>query len=165
MTPGGRLGRLAAMRKRPVTIELGPWRFDQRPRVLIEHPDPEAGLEFATAFRRAGCTVAICRGPNASGPQPTRCPLHGLEPCAVVEGADVVVTALGFDLDESRAVLRGLRMRYPSTPLVVLVALADALALERELAGCTVLPQDAEQERVVGAVTAMLFMASGAAGS
>jgi len=149
------------MRKRPVTIELGPWRSDQRPRVLIEHPDPEAGLELATALRGAGYTVAICRGPELSGEQPTRCPLHGLEPCAVVEGADVVVTGLGFDREESRGVLRGLRLRYASTPLVVQVALADALALEHELAGCTVLPQDAEPERVVAAVTAVLT-ASGA---
>jgi hypothetical protein len=144
------------MKKRPETIVLGPWRFDQRPRVLIEHPDAEAGLELATALRGAGCAVAICRGPHASGDEPTRCPLHGLEPCAVVEGADVVVTALGFDRDEARGVLHGLRLRYPSRPLVVEVALADALALQEELAGCTVLPEDAAPERVVAAVTAQL---------
>lgn len=140
------------MRKRPVTIELQPWPFTQRPRVLIEHPDPDAGLELATALRRAGCTVAICTGPDSADDSPTRCPLHQLEPCVVVEGADVVVTALGLDREDGRNVVRGLRTRYPSTPLVVEATVADTLELGDELDGCTVVPQDAESDRVVAAV-------------
>ena len=52
--------------------------------------------------------------------------------------------------------LRGLRTRYPSTPLVVAVAVADALELADELRGCTVVPVDAEPARVADAVAGLL---------
>lgn len=144
------------MKKRPVTIELKPWPFAQRPRVLIEHPDPDSGLELATALRRAGCTVAICQGPDAGAEPPTRCPLHQLEPCVVVEGADIVVTALDLDRDEGRAVLHGLRIRYPNTPLVVEATVGNEFELGDELEGCTVVPQKAKPDRVVAAVIGAL---------
>ena len=144
------------MRKGPVTIEPQPWQFPQRPRVLVEHPDPDAGLVLATALRRAGCTVAICRGPDAAGEPATRCPLHELEPCAPVEGADVVVTALGLDREEGRDVVRGLRTRYRSTPLVVEADASDALELADELEGCVVIPRDADPDQVVAAVMGAL---------
>jgi CheY-like chemotaxis protein len=144
------------MRKRTLTIEPGPWRFATGPRVLIEHPDPSAGLDLATAVRNAGCTVAICRGPDAAADPATRCPLHRLEPCAVVEGADVVVTALGLEREDGRDVLRGLRARYPSTPLVVAATVSMSLELKDELTGCTVVPEDAEPASVAAAVTNIL---------
>lgn len=142
--------------KRPTTIDLEPWPFTQRPRVLIEHPDPDEGLELATALRRAGCTVAICRGPDGAGDPPTRCPLHDFQPCIAVEGADVVVTFLGFGREDARGVLRGLRVRYGETPLVVAAAVADTLELEDELRGCTVVAEDAAPDQVVGAVLSAL---------
>ena len=123
------------------------WPFPG-PRVLIEHPDPDAGLELAGALRAAGYAVAICRGPSSTA----RCPLHKLEPCVVVEGADVVVTALDFERDEGRNVLEGLRLRYPATPLVVAATAAESLELADELYGCTVVPVDAEAERIVDVV-------------
>ena len=137
-------------------IDLGPWPFLQRPRVLIEHPDPDNGLELATALRRAGCTVAICRGPDAGGNPPTRCPLHNLEPCIVVDGADVVVTLLQFGADDARGVLRGLRTRYPETPVVVAATVADTLELENDLQGCTVVREEAGPAEIVAAVLAAL---------
>ncbi len=129
-----------------------PWQYSGRPRVLIEHPDPDAGLELASALRRAGCTVAICRGPDPTGNPARCCPLHGLEPCVVVEGADVVVTALGLDQEDSRGVLHGLRTRYPSTPVVVEATAADTLELSDLLEGCTVVAPRAESKHVVTAV-------------
>jgi CheY-like chemotaxis protein len=144
------------MPRRPVTIDPGPWRFSQHPRVLIEHDDPEAGLDLAVALRAAGYAVAICSGPDAAADPATRCPLHQLEPCAVVAGADVVVTALDLDHDEAREVVHGLRTRYPSIPLVVEVSIADAPALENELAGCTVVPRGTDAGRVVAAVMSMV---------
>jgi hypothetical protein len=144
--------------KHPVTIDLEPWRFSERPRVLIEHPDPESALEVAAAVRNAGCGVAICRGPDAAAEPPTRCPLHALEPCAVVEGADVVVTSLDFEDADALSVLQGLRTRYPSTPLVVQATVRTALDLESGLADCTVLPVTATPAEIASAVQRALAL-------
>lgn len=140
------------MRKRSATIDLQPWPFAGRPRVLVEHPDPDTCLELVAELRRRGYAVALCSGPEADA----RCPLHDLESCAAVEGADVVVTALGFGREDARAVLRGLRTRYEGKPLVVEAAVADALELEDELQGCTVVPVDAEPARIADAVSGAL---------
>lgn len=140
------------MWERRATIDLEPWRYEDRPRVLIEHPEPDDALELAAAIRAAGCTVGICGGPNATG----RCPLHALEPCVAVGGADLVVTALAFDDADGRAVLRGLRRRYADVPLVVLATVSDTLALGDVLYGCTVLPVDSPPERVAEEVRAQL---------
>jgi len=134
----------------------GPWRFAGGPRVLIEHPDPVVGLDLATALRAAGCAVATCRGPGSAGDTAGACPLHRLEPCAVVEGADVVVTAIDLDVEEGREVLRGLRTRYPSTALVVAATPAASLDLAAELAGCTVVPPTAGPDAIAAAVTSLL---------
>ena len=129
-------------------FELRPWPFAKRPRVLIEQPDPDASLELAGALRDAGYAVAICRGPSSAA----RCPLHRLEDCVVVEGADVVVTALDFEREEGRAVLEGLRLRYPATPLVVAATAAESIEVADVLHGCTVVPVDVEAERIVNVV-------------
>ena len=140
------------MRKRAETIELAPWSYPGRPRALIELPDPDEALEIAAAIRDAGCVVGICRGPDSAADPATRCPLHQLEPCAAVEGADVVVTALDLGTESGRGVLRGLRTRYPRVPLVVAATVREAIELEDVLAGCTVVPVDAEPDRVAAAV-------------
>jgi DNA-binding NarL/FixJ family response regulator len=144
------------MRKRTATIDLQPWAFPGRPRVLIELPDQDRGLELAAAISRAGCTVGICHGPDATADPATRCPLHRLEPCVAVEGADLVVTALDLDEEEGREVLRGLRTRYPSIPLVVEATVGQSLDLGDLLGGCTVIPVGAEPEQLVAAVRAAL---------
>ena len=140
------------MRKRPVTIELQPWAYPEWLRVLIEHADPDVGLELAAAIRRAGCTVGICRGPDARADPATRCPLHGLEPCVAVDGADLIITGLDLEQEDGRAVLRGLRTRYASKPLVVLATVGKALELGDALERCTVVPVGADPERIVAVV-------------
>lgn len=139
-----------------VTIELGPWIHPGRPRVLIEMPDPDDALEVAGAIRRLGCTVGICRGPDSAADPATRCPLHRLEPCVAVEGADLVVTALDLETASGREVLRGLRTRYPVVPLVVAATVTQAIRLEGFLTGCTVVPVDAAPERIAAAVAKAL---------
>jgi DNA-binding NarL/FixJ family response regulator len=143
------------MRKRPQTIDLQPWAFHEGPRVLIEHRDPDAALEVAAAIRRTGCTVGICRGPDEGSDPPTRCPMHGLEPCVAVAGADVVVSALELD-EEGRHVLEGIRTRYPETELVVAATARQSLDLEELLTGCTVVPVDARPEEIAATVRAVL---------
>jgi hypothetical protein len=140
------------MRQRTGTIDLGPWPFPNGPRVLIEHPDPNEALELAAAIRRAGCNVYICNGPARRGQPPTRCPLHKLEPCVAVEGADVVVTALDLADEDGVGVVRGLRTRYPSKPLIVAATVSQSLALGDVLEGCTVVPVDEGPGPVAAAV-------------
>ena len=145
------------MWKRARTIDLQPWPFLDRPRVLIEHPDPDHSLQLAGEIRRrVGCSVGICRGPDAAANPATRCPLHRLEPCVAVEGADLVVTALNLEQADGRQVLRGLRTRYPSIPLVVQATVDQTLELGDLLAGCTVVPVDADARQLSDAVAAAL---------
>jgi hypothetical protein len=144
------------MWKRRDTIDLGPWPYAQRPRVLIEHPDPDEALELAIAIRDAGCTVGICRGPETTADQATRCPLHQLEPCIAVEGADVVVSALDLSGQSGRDVVEGLRMRYRDKQTIVLATVAQTLELGDILDDCTVLPVDSAPEYVAAAVEASI---------
>jgi CheY-like chemotaxis protein len=149
-----------AMWKRSRTIDLQPWAFDERPRVLIEHPDPDRGLELGTAIRRAGFTVGVCTGPDRTGDPARRCPLHRHEPCVAVEGADVVVTALALETKDGLEVVRALRTRYLSTPLVLLATVSEAIELGAALTGCTVLAVEAEPEEVAAAVADALPLGS-----
>jgi CheY-like chemotaxis protein len=145
------------MWKRARTIDLQPWPFLDRPRVLIENADPDRSLELAGEIRRvADCSVRICRGPDAAANPPERCPLHRLEPCIAVEGADLVVTAVDLEQADGRQVLRGLRTRYPSIPLVVEATVDQTLELDELLAGCTVVPVDADAGQLSAAVVAAL---------
>jgi CheY-like chemotaxis protein len=144
------------MRKRALTIDLQPWPFPDRPRVLIEQADPDRSLELATALNKAGYAVGICRGPDVAGTPATRCPLHRLGPCVAVEGADLVVTALDLEQEDGRQVLRGLRTRYPGIPLVVAATVTETLELGDLLTGCTVVPVDAEPKQLVQAVVTEL---------
>lgn len=137
-------------------IDHRPWPYPKGPRVLIEHPDPDKALELATAIRNAGCAVGICRGPQPTGDPPSRCPLHRLEPCVAVEGADLVVTVLDLAEAEGREVIRGLRTRYPSTPLVVAATVAQTLDLGEALDGCMVVQVDAPADEVAATVLAGL---------
>lgn len=147
-------------RRRTTTIALQPWPYPGRPRVLIEHPDPDEALEVAAALRGDGWTVGICRGPDSAADPARRCPLHRLEPCVAVAGADVVVMALDLEDPDSRDVLRGLRARYGRTPVVVLATVTEALELEGALDGCRVLPVDSGPELIAAEVRTQLAEAA-----
>ncbi len=127
-----------------------PWRWSH-PRVLVEHPDEEAGLAIASGLRFAGYAVAVCPGPAGHG----RCPLTGPAGCAPAHDADLVVSSLGYEHESAREVLRELRTRYPDTPLVV-EAPSDMDASLRELLdGCHRLPAPATPEQIVAAVQSL----------
>ncbi len=103
-------------------IEPGIWHWPGRPRVLIEDPDLESSLASAWALRRAGYTVAICRGPEPD----EYCPLVGPHDCALVAGADLIVSGVGQEITEA------VRRRHPGKPVLqpsapeTLVAAVDA---------------------------------------
>jgi hypothetical protein len=59
---------------------------------------------------------------------------------------------LELEEEEGREVVRGLRTRYPSTPLVLAATVSETLALGELLDGCTVVPVSATPEEVVAAV-------------
>jgi len=96
-------------------MDPAPWPWLDRPRVLLENPDPEAATAELDTLRHAGYAVAVCSGPTSND----SCPVACSEGCALVEGADVVVTSLGLDRPEGRAVAEGLGLRYPQRPLVI----------------------------------------------
>lgn len=103
------------MEMRSGTIRPEPWRW-KRPRVLIEHPDEEAGLAIASRLRLDGYAVAVCPGPHEQG----ECPLTGPDGCLAAEDADLVVSCLGFEREAAQEVVQALRLRCPQVPLLAL---------------------------------------------
>ena len=111
------------MRKK--RIDPGIWQWPERPRVLIEDPDLESGLAAASALRQAGYTVAICRGPEPD----EYCPLVGADDCALVIGADVVISGVGPEVEQAvRARHPGKPVLSPSAPETLVAAVGEALA-------------------------------------
>ena len=128
-----------------------PWRWNH-PRVLVEHPDEQAGLAIASGLRFTGYAVAICPGPRGHG----KCPLTGPAGCAPAHEADVVVCSLGYENGQAREILRELRMRYPGTPLLVDAPSEPDAELSQLLEGCHLLPAAATPEQIVAAVQGLV---------
>jgi DNA-binding response OmpR family regulator len=139
------------MRSRATRLSPQPWPWP-RPRVLIEHPDEEAGLTLASILRQAGYAVAVCPGPEQS----ERCPLAGPEGCAVAHGADVVVSSLGLERPEAREVLQALRTRCPETALVVEVAPGQEAELQNLVPECDLIVSPVVPEQLVACVRGAL---------
>ncbi len=113
------------MRKK--RLDPGLWKWSG-PRVLIEDADLESGLATAWALRDAGYAVAICRGPEPD----EFCPLVGPHDCALVVGADVVVSGLGPEIDGAvRRRHPGKLVVAPGTPAGVVAAVGEALSPAR----------------------------------
>ena len=114
------------MRWRSRKLDPKPWPFPG-PRVLIEDPEEAQSLQLTQSLRTAGYAVAICPGPADGG---DRCPVAEHEPCALVEGADVVVCGLPQKQESGREVLDGLRLRYAGKPVVVSGSAAPSEVVE-----------------------------------
>ena len=104
-------------------IDPAPWPYPERPRVLIEDPDSARALETATALRAAGYGVAICPGPD----EDSRCPVAGTHTCALVDGADAIVSNFGSN-GRGWEIVDGLRRSRPRTPVVLNVERERAVA-------------------------------------
>jgi hypothetical protein len=138
---------------KPPTVNPNPqpWRWSH-PRVLVEHPDEEAGMAIASGLRFAGYAVAICPGPRGHG----KCPLTGPAGCAPAHEADLVVCSLGYESEQAQEILRELRMRYPDTPLLVEPPVARDESLNELLEGCHLLPVPATPGQIVSAVQSIV---------
>ncbi|HUV09546.1 MAG TPA: hypothetical protein VMX12_01115 [Acidimicrobiia bacterium] len=121
-----------------------------RPRVLVENPDVGVGFALERFLEAEGCEVAVCGGPDRL--RRHRCPLVFDEDCALAAGADVIVHGLNPDRPEHAEVLRALRAKHPSTPLVVEVTNPTAARHAGLLADCVVVPFPATRGSLRGAV-------------
>lgn len=122
------------MTTRAKALRPQPWPWTGRARILIEHPDRETGLAYASTLRQTGYAVAVCPGPDAG----EGCPLVGRDGCAIADGADLVFSGLGLERSETRDVVRALKTESPGTALVVEVAAGDAERWPGILEGCEV---------------------------
>ena len=96
--------------------------------VLIESNDPALAISDFWRYQCAGLDVALCTGPEED---PSECPLVRGERCKLVEGADVVLSALG-----NGPVLDQLAHTHGVTPVVVKVPASDPVVP----VGCVGLP-------------------------
>lgn len=97
--------------RKPKLVEPGGWPSPgARARILLESPDLADAEAQAQKLGEAGYDVALCRGPEAAlppsfafdasprwfdaipGREATLCPVTCGEACALVDGADLVVT-------------------------------------------------------------------------
>lgn len=146
-----------AMVKRVDAETLGQqrWPWPERPRVVVEDADRVRGLETATALRRAGYAVAVCRGPFESPEGRALCPLERLEECLLVDDADVVVWRLATRT-KGQGVLEGLLRRRGGRGLVVELESEEADRRRGDLQDCDVIPAAASPETIVDAVGKVL---------
>jgi CheY-like chemotaxis protein len=106
-------------------------RSDARPRVLIEHPDPEVQQVLAAGLRRHGYETLTCSGPRGEDGSHTSCPLLRHAPCGGVTGADIVLAALPCSDADERLILRRLTQDEPR-PAVLLGPVTERSAAQLE---------------------------------
>ena len=103
-----------ARKREPHVIEAGDWEARRgRPRALVENPDAAQLWAYAETLRAAGYDVATCAGEHPDGLD--RCPLVETGHCALVEGADVVVSTCSMQRGDRLLAVLGLT---GSTPVV-----------------------------------------------
>lgn len=85
-----------------------------RPRVLIEHADPDTRERLEVGLRARGYDTLACPGPG----QRDGCPLVGQTICPAAAQADVVVTGLADD-GPGRVVATTIGYHYPGRPLLI----------------------------------------------
>lgn len=97
------------------------WSDDtaDRPRVLLEHPDPWARSVVTRELEAHGYAVASCPGPGPDDDGEIACPVLRQEPCPAVAGADVVVSGLHLNRQVNRLILHRITRSDPTRPVVV----------------------------------------------
>ncbi|HUI02400.1 MAG TPA: hypothetical protein VLZ77_02580 [Acidimicrobiales bacterium] len=107
--------------------------------MLLEAPEGAEAGRLWGILDGGGFRVSWCPGPE--GPPAAWCPVMGGRRCALVEEADVVVSALGLSAGSCRQVLEGITRLHPDAGVIVEASPADAAACGALLEGCTVLPR------------------------
>jgi hypothetical protein len=154
------------LRKRTKLLESIPWEGEHGPRILVEHPDGAEAWALAEILTRSGFDVRACPGPGSCGRAETVCPLLVGERCALVQGADAVVSS--SRVANSEAIVRALGAARPELPVFVEVPRPRSERyLELEELG-RILPFPARPDEVVarlrGAVGLAVPAESSAAG-
>jgi hypothetical protein len=106
-------------------------RGTARPRILIEHPDPEVQHVLAAGLRRHGYETLTCSGPRGDDGSHTSCPLLRHAPCGGVSGADIVLAALPCSAPDERLILRRLTQGEPR-PAILLGPVTERSAAQLE---------------------------------
>jgi hypothetical protein len=139
--------------RKPPCIEPGVWRVrGARARVLVEIPDGAELAAHASVLRDAGYDVAACAGPSLedrdTGQERRMCPLVSGERCRLVDGADVVVSAMS--LVDARDIVAA---HAAGGRTLVVEGASNVLERDRELlGGATLVPEPVTAERLIAAV-------------
>lgn len=121
-----------------------------RPKVLVETEDGAEAIALWRGLGRSGYRMQWCPGPDEEANR--RCSLVSGEGCALVEGADVVISHLDFTCDAARETLAALQQSQ-STGKVLAAAPDVVRARHPEIEqGVTMLPDQLTSDGVVSAV-------------
>jgi hypothetical protein len=91
--------------------------------VLLEVPDGAEAVAYWRLLTDNDYEVAWCPGPERVPAR--RCPLVASGRCELLEGADVVVSALGLNEESCRRVVEARGRLYPETPVVAQASRSD----------------------------------------
>ena len=118
-------------KKRFEPTRFSRWRAD--PRVLVEETDGAIRDSMIQILEEAGFEAVGCGGPNDH--PGSRCPLVVDGTCPAASLADVILFSLRISNPANREVLRSLKQRHPSTPIIVEVPKPKVAALNELLVG------------------------------
>lgn len=145
--------RSRGRRPDPVAPQPHPWlATGGGARVVVENEDAVWRWAAKGALERAGYQVACCAGPRHLPDQ--RCPLVDADRCHLLDGADVVVNALGISDPANRAVLHAVRTRRTQLPVIVEIPTPQLEALHQDIPGCRNIAYPARPMELIAAVDA-----------
>lgn len=91
---------------------------EERPRILVEHPDPVVRAAYERVLGAHGYAVLTCSGPRPDGTGRVSCPVLRQEPCEAVEGANLVLCGLDPTQVINRVIRHRIEQPRPGGPVV-----------------------------------------------
>lgn len=129
----------------------GPVR--SKPRVLLEQRDPARGWVEESVLLAQGYDVAVCWGPSSGR---TPCPLVSEGDCALVDGADAIVFALGVHDPDKRRILETILERQHDPRVAVELPQPREAEFPDLLSRCERLRFPSTSERLVEVVARLV---------